>query len=168
MRYDVQPKSTIAKQILAVVVILLIALLQTTVIRGLEVFHVVPNLLFITVVIVGLLRGDYCGLSVGVLCGFLLDIMGGRAVGSNTLLCTYVAYLCTRISGSLFNRNVFVSMVFVLLFSVPYELFIYIFNFVIWGKGAWGYALFCKILPAVIYNFLFTIVLYPVVRRLAE
>ena len=143
------------------------AALQTTVIRGIEVFHVIPNLLFITVVCFSLRRGDYSALVVGAICGLILDMLGGRVVGINTLLCVYVAYLCICISSNLFNNNLFVSMVFVLLFSIPYEFLIYLFYFAIWGQGAFGYALIARILPTVLYNFLFTLVLYPIIRRIA-
>ncbi len=167
MRNQIKQTGAAFRQVLTVIFILLMAVLQTTVLRGLEVFHVIPNLLFITVVCYSLRRGDYSAMVVGVACGLILDVTGGRAVGINTLLCTYAAFFCVRVSSSLFNNNVFVSMVFVLLLSIPYELLIYLFYFVIWGRGALGYALLCKILPAVVYNFLFTIVLYPAVRRVA-
>ena len=120
----------------------------------------------IIVVCYSLQHDDYSSLAVGVVCGLLLDITGGRAVGINTLLCTYAAFFCLSISGSLFNNNVFVSMVFVMLLTIPYELLTYLFYFVIWGKSAWLYAIFCKILPATVYNFLFTLVVYPVVRHM--
>ncbi len=159
--------STIVSRVLTVILILLFTIIQTTVLRGFEVFHVIPNLLLITVVCHGILHGDYMSLAVGVICGFLLDITGGRLVGMNTLLCTLVAYLCICISGNLFNNHLFVAMMFVLLFSIPYELLIYIFYFTIWGTGKLGFVLVCKILPGAVYNFLFTVLLYPLVKRVS-
>ncbi len=159
--------TTVISRVLTVIFILLLAILQTTVLRGFEVFHVIPNLLLVTVVCHGILHGDYMSLAVGVLCGLLLDITGGRVVGMNTLLCTLVAYLCICVSGNLFNNHVFVAMMFVLLFSIPYELLVYLFYFAIWGTGKFGYALLCKILPGAIYNFLFTLLLYPLIKRVS-
>ncbi|MBQ2696307.1 MAG: rod shape-determining protein MreD [Clostridia bacterium] len=156
---------TIVKVVLTVLLIFIITVLQTTIVQGFEIFHVVPNLLFIMVVCYGILHGDYGALVVGVVCGLLLDITGARVVGMNTLLCTLAAYFCICISDSLFNNNVLVAMVFVLLLSIPYELIIYIFNFVIWGRGSFWYALFYRILPGGVYNFLVTILLYPIIRR---
>ncbi len=147
------------------ILILLTATLQTTVIRGLEVFHVIPNLLFIVVVSYGILHDDYSSLFVGAVCGLILDVLGGRVVGINTLICTYVAYLCLLISDNLFNNNAFVAMVFVLLLSIPYEVLTYLCYFVIWGKGSLWYAVFHKILPIAVYNFLFTLPLYPIVKK---
>lgn len=153
---------------LSVVLVVLLAVLQTTVIHGFSVFHTVPNLLFIAVVCYSLLHADYSALVFAAACGLVLDVTGGRVVGINTLFCLYAAYFCIRISGSLFNRNVFVSMVFVLLLSVVYELLIYVLYFAIWGYGAFGYALLHKILPAVLYNFIVTLLIYPLTRSMTD
>ncbi len=165
MHYNGTP---VVRYVLTAILILLLTVLQTTVLWGIELFHVIPNLLLIMVVSYGFLHGDYSALAVGVVCGMLLDITAGRAIGMNTLLCALVAYFCIRISGNLFNNNAFVTMVFVLCFTIPYEFFIYLFYFVIWGKGDFGYALFCKILPSALYNFVFTLVLYPIIRRVSK
>ena len=152
--------------VLTGILILLSATLQTTIIRGIEVFHVIPNLLFIIVICYGLLHDDYSSLVVGVVCGLILDLFGGRTPGINTLLCAFAACFCMSISDNLFNHNAIVSMVFVLLLTIPFELLTYIFYFVIWGKGIIWYAIICKILPAAIYNFLFTLIVHPIVKAI--
>lgn len=156
----------IFKYLFTAVLIFALIVLQTTVIRGVEIFHVVPNLLVVMVVCYSLLHEEYSALAVGAICGLLLDIHGGRTVGMNALLCTLLAYLCVCVSGNLYSNNSFVAMVFVLFLSVVYELVIYIFYFAIWGHGSFGYALLYKILPGSLYNSLVTILLYPLVRLL--
>lgn len=157
---------TLIKILWTVVLVFVLTILQTTVVRRIEIFHVIPNLLLIFVICYGLLHDDYSTLVVGVICGLLLDINGGRVVGMNTLLCTVVAYLCIYVSGSLYSNTSVVAMLFVLIFSFFYELIVYIFYFAVWGHGGFLYAMFCKILPAGIYNSLVTIVLYPIVQKL--
>ena len=159
-------KNLVVSRVLTVVLALMLAVLQTTLIHGISVFHTVPYLLFIAVVCYSLLHADYSALVFAAVCGLLLDVTGGRTVGVNTLFCLYAAYFCVRISGSLFNNNVFVSMVFVMLLSIPYELFTYVLYFAVWGQGAFGYAFLCKILPVVLYNFLMTLIIYPVTRSM--
>ena len=159
---------TVISWVLTIIFILLLAVLQTTVLRGLEVFNVIPNLLLSAVVCFGILYGDYNALTIGVICGLILDVIGGRGVGINGLLCALVAYACVSISDSLFNNHVFVAMVFVLVLSIPYELITYILYFAIWGRGGWVFAIFCKILPTAVYNFLVTLLVYPVVKQLAR
>lgn len=159
-------KNVAISRVLTVVLVFLLAVLQTTLVHGISVFHTVPNLLFIAVVCYSLLHADYSALVFAAACGLLLDVTGGRAIGINTLFCLYAAYFCIRISGSLFNNNVFVSMVFVMLLSVPYELFTYVLYFAVWGHGTFGYALLCKIVPAVLYNFVMTLLIYPLTRSM--
>jgi len=152
--------------VLTVILICLLASVQTTVLRGIELFHVIPNLLFIFVVCYSLLKEDYSALIYAVLCGVILDLTGGRSIGINALLCTLAAYLCLSVSGNLFNNNLFVSMVFVFVLSLPYELLTYLFYFVIWGRGAFLYAIFLKIIPIAAYNFVCTMALYPLIKKI--
>ena len=151
---------------LTVILIFVLAALQTTVLHGLAIFHVIPNLLFLFVICYCLTKNDYSALVYAVICGLIMDFLSGRPIGMHALLYTLAAYFCLVVSGNLFNNNLFVAMVFVFVLSLPYELLTYLFYFVIWGRGSWGFAIFCKILPASVYNFVFTIVLYPVIRAL--
>ena len=160
--------ATVLHYVLTGLFIILLAILQTTVLRGIQIFHVIPNLLLIMTVSYSLTHGSYRAFFVGILCGLLLDLFGGRTIGMNTLLFALIVYFCVFISDSLFSNNAFVSMVFVFFLTIPYELLTYLFYFVIWNHGAFGFAIFSKILPAALYNFLFTLVLYPLVKRVTS
>ncbi len=161
-------RSTALHYIVTGLFLILLIVLQTTILRSIEFFHVIPNLLLIATVSYSLQRGDYSGFFVGILSGLLLDLTGVRLIGMNTLLFALLSYFCIFISGSLFSNNAFVSMVFVFFLTIPYELLIYIFYFAIWNSGSFGFALWAKILPAAIYNFVFTLILYPAVKGLAK
>ncbi len=156
----------IFKYLLTALLIFVLIILQTTVVRGIEIFHVIPNLLLVMVVSYSLLHEDYSALVVGAVCGLLLDMHGGRTVGMNTLLCALLAYLCVCVSGNLYSNNSLVALVFVFFLSIAYELIIYIFYFAIWGHGSFVFALFHKILPGAAYNSLVTLLLYPLIRKL--
>ena len=160
--------ATVLHYLVTALFIILLSVIQSTVLRGIQIFHVIPNLLLITTVCYGLTHGSFRGFFVGILCGLLLDLFSGRAIGMNTLLFALIAYFCIFISGNLFSNNTYVCMVFVLFLTISYELLTYIFYFAIWKQGALGFAIFSKILPSAIYNFLFTIVLYPLVKRVTS
>lgn len=166
--FEMQTKNVVLVRILMAVFIFAMTVLQSTVIQSIELFNVVPNLLLITVVCYSLLCGDYSAMVIGVVCGLLLDITGGRIVGLNTILCTLAAYFCICVSGNLFNNNALVSMVFVLLLSIPYELLTYLLYFAIWGHGGFFYALLARVLPAALYNFVVTLIIHPIVRKIAD
>lgn len=157
----------VARYALTVGFVFLLTVVQTTVLRTVEIFGVIPNLLLSAVICYSLIKGDPKAVVFGVVCGFLLDFFGGRTIGMNTLLCTYTALLCILLHGGLFNNNAFVAMLFVFVISVPYEFMNYFFHFFIWGEASVLYALFAKILPGAVYNALVTLVIYPFTRALA-
>ncbi len=153
---------------LLVVFVFLLTVLQTTILRAVEIFGVIPNLLFSAVVCYSLTKGDWKALVFGIVCGMILDFFGGRAVGMNTLLCMYTALVCILLHGGLFNNNAFVAMIFVFLLSIAYEFFIYFFSLLIWGQTDILYALLFKILPGSVYTALVTLFIYPFARALAN
>ncbi len=161
-------KQNAARYALMVVFIFVLTVIQTTVLHSAEVFGVIPNLLFSCVVCYSLIKGDPKAIVFGIVCGLLLDFFGGRTVGINTLLCMYTALLCVMLHGGLFNNNALVAMLFVFVISVAYETIIYFFNIFIWGyRGIW-HAFIYKVLPSSVYTALTALIIYPIIRILAE
>lgn len=153
---------------LTIVFVFFLTVIQTTLIRSVEIFNVIPNLLLVAVICYSLCKGDLKALVFGVVCGLVLDFTGGRVVGVNTLLCTYAAFLCYLLHGGLFNNNVFVAAVFVLIISFVYEFLFYMMQFFIWGETDIAFALLHKILPGALYNAVAAVPVYPIMRRLSE
>ena len=161
-------EKNVARYALMVVFIFVLTVIQTTVLHSAEVFGVIPNLLLSCVVCYSLIKGDPKAIVFGIVCGLVLDFFGGRTVGINTLLCMYTALLCVLLHGGLFNNNALVAMLFVFVISLLYELLIYFFNIFIWGyRGIW-YALVYKILFGSVYTALTALLIYPVLKLLAE
>lgn len=160
--------AALLRYILTGIFVFLLTVVQTTILRGIEIMGLVPNLLVVAVICYSLLKDTRPGLVFGIVCGLLLDFIGGRLVGVNTLLCLYIAYLCGLTSDRLFNNNVFVAVLFVVVMSLLYELVFYILNYTLWGNTDFVYALFAKIIPASVYNGLMTFIIYPIIYRLSE
>lgn len=157
-----------ARYALTVVFVFVLTVLQTTVLHAAEVFGVIPNLLLSSVVCYSLVKGEPKAIVFGIVCGFILDFFSGRTVGMNTLLCMYTAFVCVLLHGGLFNNNAFVAMLFVFVISIIYEAVIYFFNIFIWGYGGTLYAFLYRIIPGSVYTALVTLIIYPIIRILAE
>lgn len=155
------------RYIITGIFILLLTVVQTTILRGIEIMGVIPNLLIVAVICYALLNQTRPGLVFGLICGVVLDCIGGRLIGVNTLLCLYMSYLCGLTSERLFNNNIFVAILFVVALSLLYEAISYLLNYLIWGDTAFVFAIFGKIIPASVYNGLLTFVVYPIVARLS-
>ncbi len=152
---------------LAVLVVFLLALLQTTLIHSFKFFGVIPNLLLSAVVCYSLICGETKAVAFGIVCGLILDFYGARAVGINTLLCMLAALGCILLHDGLFSNNAFVAMLFVAVISLAYDLIVFFFYFVLWGQTDVLHALFRIILPGAIYSGLVTIFIYPLMRAIA-
>ncbi|MBQ3573687.1 MAG: rod shape-determining protein MreD, partial [Clostridia bacterium] len=85
--------------------LLIVALLQPTVIRWIEIFGIGPNIFLIFVIAAALICGKKAGAVCGLVFGLTLDMLVGRMIGVNALIFLYAGFfvgiLCERfISGS--------------------------------------------------------------------
>lgn len=152
------------KYVILTAFVLAVSVLQTTVLGVVEIFGVIPNLLVTAVICYSLIRGDFESVIFGAVCGFVLDLLSGRMVGMNMILCSVTAFMCACLHDNLFNNNSFVASVFVLWISALYELLIYIFYFLFWGDTSFVFAILHKILPCAAYNAAATFLVYPTLR----
>ena len=74
-------------------------LLQNSFFTQVLLFRSIPNLLLITTVVFGFLKGPYTGIPVGILAGLLMDVHNGNYLGYYTLFYLYAGWF-----GGLFNR----------------------------------------------------------------
>lgn len=155
------------KYVFLTIVVFALSIIQTAVLGAVEIFGVIPNLLLVSVICYSLMRGDLRSIVYGSVVGFVLDILSGKMVGMNLLMCTCVALMCACLYETLFNNNSFVAAVFVLWISALYEFLIYVFYFLFWGNTDILFALFHKILPCALYNAFSTFLIYPIMRKIS-
>lgn len=146
------------------VFMIIISVVQTTVLKSMEIFGVVPNLLVVAVICYALMRGDFRSIVFGAAAGFVLDLLSGRMVGMNMILCSVTALFCACLYENLFNNNPFVASIFVLWISAVYEFLIYVFYFLFWGNGDVVFALLHKVLPCAVYNAVSAFAIYPLMK----
>lgn len=156
----------VIKYILTALTVFLLLILQTTWLRSIEIFNVMPNVLLISVICYSLCAADVRGVIYGIVCGFLLDITGGRTIGINTLLCTYVSFVCVLLCDGLYNNNEIVAAVFTAVITFIYGTILYVANFLIWGKTGAFHAFALNILPETIYNTIVALFVYPLMHLL--
>ncbi len=149
---------------LAVLCIFLVLIVQTTVLSYVKIFGIIPNLLLIFTVCFCLVTPDFRCLVYAIISGILLDITGGRMIGINTLLCTYVAFSCLFIRDKLYNNNEIIAAIFTLVISFAYGLLCYTINFLLWGELNIFYAVFRIIVPEAVYNAVLALFIYPIVK----
>lgn len=156
------------KCLLTVLYVFLILVLQTTVLDGIRIFNVMPNVLLISVICYSLITADLRGLIFGFASGMLLDITGGRMIGINTLLCMYVAFSCIWMCDKLYNNNELIAASFTFVISLIYGAVMYVINFLLWGELGVLYAILRVIIPETIYNTILALFIYPILRLIVN
>lgn len=139
---------------------------QTSVCKYIAFGGIKPDVVFVFVISFVVLekKFSYC-LSIAVICGFLIDILGGRGFGMDILSYTYSALICYAIGTHFFKER--------LLFAVPMVfLATFICEMVFFGLNIRDFyatplieAIKIIILPTTIYNTLMTFVIYPLVKK---
>jgi len=133
-------------------IVLLTFVLQSTVLRHIEIFGIRPNISLIIVVSFGILRFEKEGGIIGFFAGLLQDIIFGPVIGLNALLYMLIGYF----SGKPFKKfyaEIFLIPIFLvgsstLFFNIVY----YILNFLFRARLDILYYFGTIILPETLYN----------------
>ena len=146
--------------------LLIVALLQPTVIRWIEIFGIGPNIFLIFVIAAALICGKKAGAVCGLVFGLTLDMLVGRMIGVNALIFLYAGFfvgiLCERfISGS----GTLVAAVITLSASVLCGIVYYIAYSMVWGDIGFWRALFRVILPEALYTGVLSLLLFATIRK---
>ena len=121
-----------------------------------------PNLLLILTFSFGFIHGKEAGMYYGLLAGLLMDLFYSGAFGFYTLIFVYVGYIngiCTRYY---YEDYITLPLVLSVLNELAYNLYIYVFRFLIRRKFDIGYYFGNLILPEIIFTVVATLLLYRV------
>jgi rod shape-determining protein MreD len=88
-------------KVLSVCALVLLAILQATIINGIAIFNIKPDLLLVAAIIMALGSSWKWALFFGFTAGFMKDIFGAAAVGFNTFTFSILSFLCYELSKSL-------------------------------------------------------------------
>ena len=119
-----------------------------------------PNLLIILTFTYGFSLGVEEGMLYGVLCGVLMDLYFAGPFGSFTLLFIWIGYINGKLSAFFYEEYIVLPVIVCMISEVMYNVFIYIFRFLIRDKFEVLYYLKNIVIPEVIITLIFTLLLY--------
>ena len=140
--------------------IILSFLIQSCVFPLLPFLSVYPNLLLIMIFSFGFIRGSSSGMCYGLVAGLLLDLSSGGAMGFYTLFYIWMGYvngICTRYY---YEDYITLPLALCAINEVAYNVYMYLFGFLIRGRLGFGYYLVKIILPETIFTVVTTLVVY--------
>lgn len=143
------------KRVSMFVLVVICFLLQSTVLRALELGAVSPNLLLVITASFGFIGGRKEGMYVGVLCGLFMDVFYGNLFGYYILLYTLIGYVNGFFHAVFYDMDIKQPMLLIALSDLAYGLIQYFFQFLLRGKFDFGFYFINIIIP----EFLYTVVL---------
>lgn len=148
------------KQVVYFLLILLIYIIQTTFLSSISIVGVKPNLMLITVVAIGFLKGEYDALFCGCAAGILCDSFSAAYIGGNLFLYGIIGFLVGVICKEYYKENVITPMIVTAVATLAFGFGNYVINVLLRGFTNVGYYLFIRIIPEIVYNSIFMIVVY--------
>ena len=151
--------------IIQLIIILICFLFQTSVFRFLDLAGIVPNLLLITTVSFGMMRGRKEGMLVGFCSGLLMDIFYGSIIGPYALLYMYLGYINGFFHRVYYMEDILLPMLMVGANDLVFNLLVYVFAYLLRNRLEFGFYFIHVILPELIYTMVITLIIYkPLVR----
>ncbi len=144
----------------------LFLLLQTTVLSRLPFAIVTPDIMMILTVSMGFMQGKKEGLLTGFVSGLFIDIISGSVFGGHAFLYMMAGYFSGFFCQIYFDNSVRLPLVLVGAGETFLNLAIYLSNFLLKGKLAFGKYLAVIILPTVAFTVLSTLIVYPILYKI--
>jgi rod shape-determining protein MreD len=156
------------RKIVLFLIIAICFLLQSTLFQSLAFAGVSPNLLVIVVSSFGFMRGRREGMYVGFFCGLLVDIFFGYYLGIYALIYMYIGYLNGIFQKRFYPDDIKLPMALIGASDLSFNLFVYVFLFLLRGRLEFLYYARTIILPEFIYTMVITIFLYLILLKINQ
>ena len=131
-----------------------------------------PNLLLILTFSFGFMRGQKAGMFYGVLAGVLLDLFYSGPFGFYTLFYVYVGYVNGICTKYYYEEYITLPLVLSIVNELAYNLYIYVFRFLIRGRLNVFYYFKELVIPETICTVVTTLFIYRLLlyidRRITE
>jgi rod shape-determining protein MreD len=109
--------------------LVLIAILQSVIGANYVPYRFMPDLSLVFVIVCGYFFGRDDGMIIGLLAGFIRDMLAGRVLGLGMLLFMFSGIIAASFMINLFQRNILFALVQVALISMFYEITIVLITY---------------------------------------
>lgn len=140
--------------------ILLAFIVQTCVFPLMPFLSVYPNLMLILIFSFGFIRGSNSGMCYGLVAGLLMDLSSGGALGFYTLFYIWMGYINGICTKYYYEDYITLPLVLCAVNELMYNMYLYVFGFLVRGRLSFGYYFVNIILPEMIFTVVTTLVVY--------
>ena len=149
--------------IIAILMVWITFLLQSSVFSRINIGGIVPNLMVILTACFGFMEGELAGLLVGFGCGMLTDVFFGSFSGFYALIYMYLGYMNGKFCNIFYPEDVKLPLALIISTDLLYGLSCYVFLFLLRGRFNMGFYFGHVIVPEVIMTMIMTLVMYPLI-----
>ena len=147
-------------KLILLAMILISFFLQCTLMKGIAIGSVSPNLLVVLCVSMGLMLGKAPGLFIGFFTGLLVDLFYGYYPGVHAVIYMYLGFGSGFFYKVCYDDDIKVPMLLAVAGDFIYNFLIYIFFFLLQGNTNFFFYLRRIILPEIIYTLILTALCY--------
>lgn len=142
------------------VVIFINFIFENTLLANTAFFGISPNTAIIVIVSFAVMRQEYEGAIIGFIIGLLVDILFGNVVGLNALFYMLIGFLAGKPFKEFYLENYVLPFLLVGIFTILYNFFYYIINFLFRARLDLASYFLRIILPETIINIIITVPIY--------
>lgn len=151
--------------IVLIIVFFLIYFLQVNIFNNFTIAGIKPNLFIIYILFIGLFANQALGISFGVICGLIIDLLYGKTIGITAIMLCTIGYLGAYFDKNFSKENKLTIIFMVIGATVVFELGTYFLNSIVLEFDR-EYLYFFKIVAIeTIYNVLLSIIIYPIIQK---
>lgn len=139
-------------------------ILQTSVLTGLSINNVVPDLLMIVVVAIAYIKGSNAGIIYGFFAGILMDLTYGNLLGYFALIYMFCGFFC-GVAQRFYRKDDNITPLILCASSIFLsQSVLYVTEFMLRGRLEYGFYFVNIILPKMIYTVLAATLLYKLIQ----
>ncbi len=127
-----------------------------------------PNLLLILTFSFGFMEGKRAGMAYGLVAGLLLDLFYSGPFGFYTLFYLYVGYVNGICTKYYYEDYITLPLILCVINELAYNLYVYIFRFLIRGRLNFLYYFRELMIPEIIFTVVTTLFVYRLLLRISR
>ena len=151
------------KKFIYFLVIFLAFIIQSTFFNAISIIGVKPNLMLVTAIAIGFLKGEYDGLFTGCVAGLFHDCFFSTYIGGNLFLYGFTSFMIGVICKEYYKENAITPMFVMMIATFVFEFGNYVLNVLLRGFTNVGYYMFIRIIPEIVCNCFLMIFVYMLV-----
>lgn len=146
--------------ILIAIEIVLCYVLQTSLYPYVSLANIMPNLLLILVVTEAYIHGRMTGLIVGLFCGLISDLCYGNLIGLYTIIYMLIGFYNGYANKIYAEEDYIFPLLFIGASDLVFNIFYYLFNFLLRGRLNLFFYFRRIMVPEVIYTIFASVIFY--------